>query len=140
MASVRLAPSKLAKISAENRVMRSVPSRGREQPTSCESKRVKVPLPSIARFRRLAYPTSEEATTYSVLGSKRHGCPVRRNRHGGRNDLGGKQNWRPEHKGMTAAAKCGPNRSRCLGRSVSVDPSTVGEDRCSAGRNGQEHC
>jgi hypothetical protein len=50
--------------------------RGREQPTGCESNGVKVPMPSVARFRRLAYPTCEKATTHTVLGSKRHGCHV----------------------------------------------------------------
>ena len=44
-----------------------------EQPTGCESKGVKVPLPSIARFGRLAYPTYGEETSCTRLGGKRHG-------------------------------------------------------------------
>ena len=41
-----------------------------------ESWRVKVPLPSIARFRRLAYPLLGEETNRDMRGSKSHGCPV----------------------------------------------------------------
>ena len=33
------------------------------------------PLPSIARFGRLAYPMRGEVTNRAVLGRKRHGCP-----------------------------------------------------------------
>lgn len=45
-------------------------------PTATESREVKVLLPSVARFRRLAYPTWRKVTTSTVLGSKRHGCPT----------------------------------------------------------------
>jgi hypothetical protein len=33
------------------------------------------PLPSIARFGRLAYPMRGEVTNRVLLGCKRHGCP-----------------------------------------------------------------
>ncbi len=46
---------------------------GRQRP---ESKRVKVPCRQLPGIGRLAYPTCEEATTHTVLGSKRHGCHV----------------------------------------------------------------
>ena len=44
------------------------------QPTGCESNGVKVPCRQLLGIGRLAYPTCEEATTHTVLGSKRHGC------------------------------------------------------------------
>src|SRR6266699_2964558 len=40
----------------------------------CASNGVQVPIPSIARFRRLAYPGHGEVTTYERLGWKSHGC------------------------------------------------------------------
>ena len=40
-----------------------------------ESWRVKVPLPSIARFGRLAYPLLGEVTNRDMRGCKSHGCP-----------------------------------------------------------------
>lgn len=42
-----------------------------------ESSRVKVPLPSIARFGRLAYPLLGEVTNRDMRGRKSHGCPFR---------------------------------------------------------------
>jgi hypothetical protein len=42
----------------------------------CESSGVRVPVPSIARFGRLAYPIHVKATTRVLLGWKRHGCPA----------------------------------------------------------------
>jgi len=42
-----------------------------------ESWRVKVPLPSIARFGRLVYPLLGEVTNRDMRGSKSHGRPVR---------------------------------------------------------------
>ena len=42
-----------------------------------ESWRVKVPLPSIARFGRLAYPLLGEVTNRVLRGRKSHGCPGR---------------------------------------------------------------
>jgi hypothetical protein len=48
------------------------------------------PLPSIARFGRLAYPMRGEVTNRAVLGRKRHGrlwYPIRM--LAGGNDLGG---------------------------------------------------
>ena len=47
------------------------------------------PLPSIARFGRLAYPMRGEATNRVVLGCKRHGRPDLRKEASGGNDLGG---------------------------------------------------
>jgi len=40
------------------------------------------PLPSIARFRRLAYPGHREVTNCGVLGRKSHDCPVLLEVHG----------------------------------------------------------
>ena len=40
----------------------------------CTSDRVKVPIPSMARFRRLAYPGRGEVTTHERLGRRNHGC------------------------------------------------------------------
>src|SRR2546422_556700 len=40
----------------------------------CASNGVQVPIPSIARFRRVAYPGHGEVTTYERLGWKSHGC------------------------------------------------------------------
>ena len=55
----------------------SVPSkfRGRSKGSSrqgCESGGVRVPVPSIACFGRLAYPGHAEATKHDVLGRKSH--------------------------------------------------------------------
>ena len=48
------------------------------------------PMPSIARFGRLAYPMRGEVTNRAVLGRKRHGRPEHPVRmSGGGNDLGG---------------------------------------------------
>ena len=47
------------------------------------------PMPSIARFGRLAYPMRGEVTNRAVLGRKRHGCPGIRSGCSGWNDLGG---------------------------------------------------
>src|SRR5262252_5920616 len=47
------------------------------------------PLPSIARFGRLAYPIRGEATNRALLGCKRHGRPDIRKDVSGGNDLGG---------------------------------------------------
>ena len=47
------------------------------------------PLPSIARFGRLAYPIRGEATNRALLGCKRHGRPDIRKDASGGNDLGG---------------------------------------------------
>jgi hypothetical protein len=69
------------------------------------------PMPSIARFGRLAYPMRGEVTNRAVLGRKSHGRPGPVEASGG-NDLGGKQTRRLEDKRMTAAAKAYPARSR----------------------------
>ncbi len=53
------------------------------------------PLPSVARFGRLAYPTWTKVTTSTVLGRRSHGCHTTVCRIGG-SDRGGKQIWRPE--------------------------------------------
>jgi hypothetical protein len=45
-----------------------------EQPTRLWILRGESPLPSIARFGRLAYPTWRKVTTSTVLGRKSHGC------------------------------------------------------------------
>ena len=48
------------------------------------------PMPSIARFGRLAYPMRGEATNRAVLGRKRHGRPEHPIRVlSGGDDLGG---------------------------------------------------
>jgi hypothetical protein len=62
------------------------------------------PLPSIARFGRLACPMRGEATNRDLLGCKRHGRPGAMFDASGGDDLGGKQTWRPEDYRMTAAA------------------------------------
>ncbi len=41
-----------------------------------ESSGVKVPMPSVARFGRLAYPLLGEVTNRDMRGRKSHGCPV----------------------------------------------------------------
>jgi len=79
------------------------------------------PLPSIARFGRLAYPTCEKVTTRPVLGSKSHSCPERESASG-RNDPGGKQTWRLEHKEMTAAPKLRSVRKSLYGFSPNCRP------------------
>jgi hypothetical protein len=66
------------------------------------------PLPSIARFGRLAYPMCGEATNCTLLGCKRHGRPGTREGASGGNDRGGKQTRRPEDYRMTAAALTDP--------------------------------
>src|SRR5215470_11629427 len=72
-------------------------------------------LPSIARFRRLAYPMRGEVTNRVLLGCKRHGCP---------GTLIGCQRWerpgwqqtrRPEGYRMTAAAKVTPAQKSLSG-------------------------
>ena len=45
-----------------------------EQPTRLRILWGENPLPSIARFGRLAYPGRGEVTNHGVLGWKRHGC------------------------------------------------------------------
>ncbi len=45
-----------------------------EQPTRLRILWGESPLPSIARFGRLAYPTHGEVTNHGMLGYKRHGC------------------------------------------------------------------
>ena len=47
------------------------------------------PLPSIARFGRLAYPIRGEVTNRALLGCKRHGRPGSILDVSGGNDLGG---------------------------------------------------
>jgi hypothetical protein len=42
----------------------------------CGSSGVKVPMPSIARFRRRAYPLHGEVTNRDRRGRRSHGCPV----------------------------------------------------------------
>ena len=51
----------------------STAGRGRQ---GCESRRVKVPLPSIAQNGRLAYPLLGEVTDRDRRGRKSHGRPV----------------------------------------------------------------
>jgi hypothetical protein len=45
-----------------------------EQPTRLRILRGESPLPSMARFGRLASPTWRKVTTSTVLGRKSHGC------------------------------------------------------------------
>ena len=47
-----------------------------EQPTRLRVLWGGSPLPSIARFGRLAYPMRMKVTTCVLLGRKRHGCPT----------------------------------------------------------------
>jgi hypothetical protein len=42
----------------------------------CTCNGVKVPIPSIARFGRIAYPGRGEVTNHERLGRKSHGCPT----------------------------------------------------------------
>src|SRR5215831_15456070 len=64
----------------------------------------------------------------------------------GRNDLGGEQTWRPEHKGISASSKHGLARSRysqdenagsrpilCLGKADDIVEVTGESTRCTAG-------
>ncbi len=44
-----------------------------------ESSGVRVPMPSIARFGRLAYPMRGEVTNRDMLGARNHGCPMQIN-------------------------------------------------------------
>ena len=64
----------------------------------CESRKVEVLPPSVACFRRLAYPMRALVTMRDLLGCKSHGCPVSLVRHSDRGDLGGEQARRPERK------------------------------------------
>jgi hypothetical protein len=77
-----------------SRVSREVGS-GRQ---GCKSGKVKVLPPSVACFRRLAYPMRALATMRDLLGRKSHGCPVSLLRHSDGGDLGGERTRRPERK------------------------------------------
>jgi hypothetical protein len=66
------------------------------------------PMPSIARFGRLAYPMRGEVTNRAVLGRKRHGCPGTRSGCQRWERPGWQQTRRPEDYRMTAAAKAPP--------------------------------
>ena len=66
------------------------------------------PMPSIARFGRLAYPMRGEVTNRAVLGRKRHGCPGIRSGCPRWERPGWQQTRRPEDYRMTAAAKAPP--------------------------------
>jgi hypothetical protein len=66
------------------------------------------PMPSIARFGRLAYPMRGEVTNRAVLGRKRHGCPGIRSGCQRWERPGWQQTRRPEDYRMTAAAKAPP--------------------------------
>ena len=45
---------------------------------AAKSGEVEVLAPSIARFRRLAYPLRSEVTTCEMRGRRSHGCPAPR--------------------------------------------------------------
>lgn len=47
--------------------------------------------------------------------------------HIGRSDLGGKQSWRPEHNGLTAAPKWYPEYLADLVGKESIEPGHVSE-------------
>jgi len=64
----------------------------------CKSGKVKVLPPSVACFRRLAYPMHASVTMRDLLGCKSHGCPASFLGRSGRGDLGGEQARRPERK------------------------------------------
>src|SRR4029077_3378252 len=63
----------------------------------------------------------------------------------GRNDLGGEQTWRPEHKGISATSRLALTRSRnswdirekqthlCLGKADDIAEETGESTRCTAG-------
>ncbi len=87
-----------------------------------ESWGVKVPLPSIVRFGRLAYPLLGEVTNRDMRGRKSHGGPGCgcNNMPCGGNDLGGEQTRRPEHQRMQPREQP-PYRSRCAGYLWSAD-------------------
>ena len=70
----------------------------------CESRRVKVPPPSVAQNGRLAYPLLGEVTDRDMRGRKSHGRPVYYRNSGGSN-LGGEQIYGPEDKQIIAASK-----------------------------------
>ena len=52
------------------------PARYGSSRQGCESRRVKVPPPSVARNGRLAYPLLGEVTNRDRRGRRSHGCPV----------------------------------------------------------------
>jgi hypothetical protein len=91
------APSLDARFPGPSRRAVGFPRSGRQ---GRESWRVKVPLPSIARVGRLAYPPLGEVTNRDWRGRRRHGCPGfgRQTRSGGGNDLGGEQTRGPEQE------------------------------------------
>ena len=64
----------------------------------CKSGKVKVLLPSIACFRRLACPMHASVTMRDLLGCISHGWPAGLYGRSGSGDLGGEQNRRPERK------------------------------------------
>src|SRR5262249_47639089 len=50
------------------------PNRAGRSRQGCASDEVKVVIPSIARFGRLAYPGRGEVTNHERLGRRNHGC------------------------------------------------------------------
>ena len=80
-----------------------------------------------------------EVTNRVLLGRKSPGCPAGVFRSG-RDDLGGKQTWRPEHNEISATSKLFPARSR-FKRDNCGKPThfSIGEGRWHRGRNRREH-
>src|SRR6516225_7695808 len=83
----------------------------------CEFSGVKVPVPSITCFGRLAYPRLAEATKHDVLGRKSHKPPCRKLQLW--SDQGGEQTERPEHNEMAATSKI-PYAVKSLERNFTV--------------------
>ena len=81
------------------------------------------PMPSIARFGRLAYPMRGEVTNRAVLGRKRHGCPGIRSGCQRWERPGWQQTRRPEDYRMTAAAKAPPVQKSLNGLMWSSRPN-----------------
>ena len=115
----------------------------------CASDGVQVPIPSIARFRRLAYPGHGEGTNHERRGWKSHGCHAVDCRIG-RSALGGEHTCGPEHPDLTAASKRAPYCKRCTGFAKrrpgpNAGKADVGEEETgrgtpqAAGVGGQAH-
>jgi hypothetical protein len=89
----------------------------------CEPWGVEVPLPSIARFGRLAYLDHGEVTNCGVPRRRSHGRPVAPTGRCGGSHRGGEQTGGPERKGMAAAPKRSPGL-KWLSRIVERRPAT----------------
>ena len=66
----------LARLPSLEQLRYCAPANGGSAQQGRESSGVKVPMPSVARFGRLAYPLLGEVTNRDMRGRKSHGCPV----------------------------------------------------------------